>query len=828
MTTTELSKILGNPRNKACEEYAIDYILIDSRNCIYADKSIFFALTSKTGNGHKYVDELLGQGVKNFVVSQYNEAWNNQDANFWVVENTLSALQFLVGEHRKQFDIPVIGITGSNGKTIVKEWLYALLQPYYRCIRSPKSFNSQIGVPLSVWQMRPEHQLGIFEAGISTILEMQHIAPIISPTIGIFTNLGTAHQEGFESTQQKLYEKLQLFTHAQTLVYCKEYPIESLAAQLLPNTQLVSWNYDDPSATINVHIEAQTTTQTKLWVQPKNIAPNHQITASSHHPSEAHCYTLPFADKASLENAINVLVTCMLLGHSDVDTQLLHPVSMRLSIKQGLNNCLLIDDAYTADLEGLHVALSMLSAQAAGKTIGRTVILSDMLQTGMNDEDLYLAVSSLLKEKKIDTLIGIGNVLPKFGHLFPMQTQFYATTQQFLDTHPSFQNQIILIKGARMFQLEQITAYLEQKRHETVMEINLNALVHNFKHLRSFLQPETKTVAMIKANAYGCGAVTIAQTLSHFHCDYFGVAVADEGVELRKAGIRTPIIVMNPEPSSFNLLLDNNLEPEIYSFAELQRFMAFADKQGVTHYPIHLKFDTGMHRLGFEKKDLPLLISILKHTNVIKVASAFSHLAAAEDPAMDAFTKNQIDLFEDCTSTLQKALPYSFLRHILNTSGIQRFPLHQYEMVRMGIGLYGVGIDDASPIQNVATLKTVILQIKELKQGETIGYNRKGVLLRDSKVAAIPIGYADGLDRAFGGGNGFALVRGQKAPFLGNICMDVCMIDVTDIEDVSENDTVTIFGDELTISLLAEKTNTIPYEILTGVSARVKRVYYQE
>lgn len=813
MNIEQIIKILGKPRVYNCEDSTIDYLLIDSRNCVYADKSLFFALTSKTGNGHKYIDELLQQGVKNFVVSWYNEAWNEADANFWVVENTLSALQFLVQEHRKQFHIPVIGITGSNGKTIVKEWLYTLLQPYYRVVRSPKSFNSQIGVPLSVWNMHKEHQLGIFEAGISTLLEMQHIAPIITPTIGIFTNLGTAHQEGFESTEQKLYEKLQLFTHAQTLVYSKEYPIEAMAQQLLTQTQLVSWSFTDPTATIQANIEAQTAHETKIWLI---------------YQGTAHHYLLPFADKASIENAMNVLVTCILLGHPEVDATQLAPVNMRLSIKQGVNNCLLIDDAYTADLEGLHVALSVLSAQAANKFAHRTVILSDFLQTGINDEELYLAVSSLLQEKKIDTLIGIGNTLPKLGHLFPMQTHFYATTKQFLATHPSFQNEIILIKGARCFQLEQITAYLEQKRHETVMEINLNALVHNFKHLRSFLQPETKTVAMIKANAYGCGAVAIAQTLSHFHCDYFGVAVADEGAELRKAGIRTPIIVMNPEPSSFNLLLENNLEPEIYSFAVLQRFIEYADKEGVTNYPIHLKFDTGMHRLGFEKQDLTALIDLFKHTNVVKVISAFSHLAAAEDPAMDAFTKSQIDLFEECTSTLQSALPYPFLRHILNTSGIQRFPLHQYDMVRMGIGLYGVGIDSQSPIQNVATLKTVILQIKELKQGETIGYNRKGVLLRDSKVAAIPIGYADGLDRAFGGGNGYALVRGQKAPFLGNICMDVCMIDVTDIEDVSENDTVTIFGNDLTISELAEKTKTIPYEILTGVSARVKRVYYQE
>lgn len=814
MTITELSNILGNPRNKTCEEYNIDYLLIDSRNCIYAKNSLFFALISKTGNGHKYVGELLKQGVKNFVVSQYDEAWDESEANFWVVKDTLAALQLLTLKHRQQFDIPTIGITGSNGKTIVKEWLYTLLQPYYRCVRSPQSYNSQIGVPLSVWQIGKEHQLGIFEAGISTTDEMCRIAPIISPTLGIFTNLGSAHQEGFESSKQKLQEKLKLFIHTPQLIYRKRYSdVATIAQEMLPETTLISWDFNDLSASVHVSIEAQNATETKVWIQ---------------YEGTAHAYLLPFTDDASIENAIHALICCMVLGHSDLQTQQLQPVNMRLSIKQGLNNCLLIDDAYTADLSGLQVALNVMGAQAEHKFVNRTVILSDLPQTGIAQNDLYLAVSSLLQAKKITQLIGIGKSIAKHGHLFPMPAQFYASAEQFLATSPCFNNQIILIKGARHHKLEQVTAYLEQKRHETVMEINLNALVHNYKHLRSFLQPETKSVAMIKANAYGCGAIAIAQTLQHHHCDYFGVAVADEGAELRKAGITTPIIVMNPEPSSFNLLLQYQLEPEIYSFAVLNRFIAYADKEGKVGYPIHIKFDTGMHRLGFEQTDLPQLIQLLQQNKVVQVASAFSHLAASEDAAMDAFTESQIQLFEQCTQQLQEALPYRFIRHILNTSGVQRFAQYQFEMVRMGIGLYGVGIDEKSPIQNVATLKTVILQIKELKKGETIGYNRKGILERDSKVAAIPIGYADGLDRAFGRGNGYALVRGQKAPFLGNICMDVCMIDVTDIADVSENDTVIIFGDDLTISELAQKTNTIPYEILTGVSQRVKRVYYQE
>lgn len=822
MTTTELSKILGNPRNKACEEQTIDYLLTDSRNLIYPNRSLFFAFVTPTGNGHKYVDDLLKQGVKNFVVSQYDAVWEQADANIWVVENTLLALQTITSCHRKQFNIPVIGITGSNGKTIVKEWLYTLLQPFYTCVRSPKSYNSQIGVPLSVWQLNHQHQLGIFEAGISTVGEMKSLQSIIAPTMGIFTNLGSAHQEGFASANEKLTEKLQLFTQCHTLIYRQKYPVAAVAQTLLPNTQLIAWEYDDASANVNVHIEAQTTTQTKLWLQLKHVSTDQHIHESTH------CYTLPFADEASLENAIHVIVCCLLLGHTNLPTQQLEPVSMRLAIKQGANNCLLIDDAYTADLTGLQVALNVMDAQAKHKFTERTVILSDLLQTGIPAQDLYYAVSSLLQEKKVTKLIAIGKQMAAYGHLFPMPTAFYPTTAQFLATQPIFHNQMILIKGARCYQLEQITAYLEQKRHETVMEINLNALVNNYKHLRSFLKPETKTVAMIKANAYGCGALSIAQTLQHHHCDYFGVAVADEGAELRKAGIKTPIMVMNPENGSFDVLIQHHLEPEIYSFDILSRFIQFVDKEGIRNYPIHIKIDTGMHRLGFEKADMPALTALLQKQNSVQIASAFSHLAASEDPAMDAFTLQQIGLFEQCTQALQEALPYPFIRHILNTSGIQRLPQYQFEMVRMGIGLYGVGINEQSPIQNIATLKTVILQIKDLPQGETIGYNRKGVLQRNSKVAAIPIGYADGLDRAFGAGNGYALVRGMQAPFLGNICMDVCMIDVTDIPDVSENDTVTIFGDDLTISQLAKQTNTIPYEILTRVSNRVKRIYYQE
>ena len=797
-------------------ECIIEHCLTDSRQVSYIDTTLFVALETNTGSGHKYVEDLYKQGVKNFLISIWDEKYNDFEANFFLVDNTLKALQALAMYHRDHFisqaelfRFPIIGVTGSNGKTIVKEWLYMLLKDKFNCCRSPKSYNSQIGVPLSVLNLNENHNLGIFEAGISQTNEMERLAMIIKPKIGIITNIGNAHQAGFKSLEEKIEEKIKLFYPADTVICPSKYGIEKYFEKKL--TQLITWGIDDEKAIINVS---------------KTTEGNNSIVKFEYN-NRCYEYKIPFTDEASVENALNAIICCVLLSISDLKTESLEPVAMRLELKQGINNCTLINDSYNSDLGGLSIAIDFLNSQSRNTSLKKTLILSDIAQTGTDDKSLYSAVADLIKEKGIDRFIGVGEIC-SYKNLFPSNSTFYERTIDLINAQPTFINEIILIKGARKFEFEKITNYLSAKSHETIMEVNLSALVDNFKHLRSFLKNDTKAVAMIKADAYGCGALAVGQTLSHYNCDYFGVAVADEGVELRKAGIKTPIIIMNPELNTFDLMIKYRLEPEIYSFKLLKSFAQYTENEGINNFPIHLKIDTGMHRLGFEPKDIDALIEFLKNTQSLKVESAFSHLVASEDPEEDEFTLKQIEIFKNTTDRLHKELNISFLRHILNTSGIQRFSKYQMDMVRMGIGLYGIGIDENSPIRPVATLKTRILQIKELEAEETIGYNRKGKLNKTSRIAAIPIGYADGLSRAFGNGNGYVMVNGERAPFIGNICMDVCMIDITGIENVNEGDMVTVFGTEPSISELAKKTNTIPYEILTSISKRVKRIYYQE
>ncbi len=797
-------------------ECIIEHCLTDSRQVSYIDTTLFVALETNTGSGHKYVEDLYKQGVKNFLISIWDEKYNDFEANFFLVDNTLKALQALAMYHRDHFisqaelfRFPIIGVTGSNGKTIVKEWLYMLLKDKFNCCRSPKSYNSQIGVPLSVLNLNESHNLGIFEAGISQTNEMERLAMIIKPKIGIITNIGNAHQAGFKSLEEKIEEKIKLFYPADTVICPSKYGIEKYFEKKL--TQLITWGIDDEKAIINVS---------------KTTEGNNSIVKFEYN-NRCYEYKIPFTDEASVENALNAIICCVFLSISDLKTESLEPVAMRLELKQGINNCTLINDSYNSDLGGLSIAIDFLNSQSRNTSLKKTLILSDIAQTGTDDKSLYSAVADLIKEKGIDRFIGVGEIC-SYKNLFPSYSTFYERTIDLINAQPTFINEIILIKGARKFEFEKITNYLSAKSHETIMEVNLSALVDNFKHLRSFLKNDTKAVAMIKADAYGCGALAVGQTLSHYNCDYFGVAVADEGVELRKAGIKTPIIIMNPELNTFDLMIKYRLEPEIYSFKLLKSFAQYTENEGINNFPIHLKIDTGMHRLGFEPKDIDTLIEFLKNNQSLKVESAFSHLVASEDPEEDEFTLKQIEIFKNITDRLHKELNILFLRHILNTSGIQRFSKYQMDMVRMGIGLYGIGIDENSPIRPVATLKTRILQIKELESEETIGYNRKGKLNKTSRIAAIPIGYADGLSRAFGNGNGYVMVNGKKAPFIGNICMDVCMIDITGIENVNEGDMVTVFGTEPSISELAKKTNTIPYEILTSISKRVKRIYYQE
>lgn len=797
-------------------ECAIEHCLTDSRQVSFMDTTLFVALETNTGSGHKYVEELYKQGVKNFLISIWDKNYEQFDANFFLVDNTLKALQALAMYHRDNFihgaelfRFPIIGVTGSNGKTIVKEWLYQLLKDKFNCCRSPKSYNSQIGVPLSVLNLNENHNLGIFEAGISQTGEMERLAMIIKPKIGIITNIGNAHNAGFHSIEEKIEEKIKLFYPADTVICPSKYGVEKYFEKKL--TQLITWGINDENAIINVE---------------KEVLDNATIVKFTYN-NRSYEYKIPFTDEASIENALNAIICCVFLSISDLNTESLEPVAMRLELKQGINNCTLINDSYNSDLGGLSIAMDFLNSQSKNTHLSKTLILSDIIQTGTDSKSLYTAVASLIKEKGINRFIGVGEI-SNYKNLFPEGSTFYDRTIDLINAQPTFINEIVLIKGARKFEFEKITNYLSAKSHETIMEVNLSAIVDNFKHLRSFLKQETKAVAMIKADAYGCGALAVGQTLIHHNCDYFGVAVADEGVELRKAGIQTPVIIMNPELNTFDLLIKYRLEPEIYNFKILKSFAEYTESEGIKNFPIHLKIDTGMHRLGFEPKEIDELIEFLKNNKSLKVESAFSHLVASEDPAEDEFTLKQIKTFQYFTDKLQNSLNIMFLRHILNTSGVQRFPEYQMDMVRMGIGLYGIGIDKNSPIRPVATLKTRILQIKDLTAEDTVGYNRKGKLNKASRIAAIPIGYADGLSRAFGNGNGYVMINGKKAPFVGNICMDVCMIDITGIENVNEGDMVTVFGTEPNISELAAKTNTIPYEILTSISKRVKRIYYQE
>jgi len=829
-------------------------LLIDSRRLIHPDHCLFVALVSERNDGHKYIAELYEKGVRGFMVSEVPEG-HFPGANFILVNDTMVALQQLGAFHRRQFDIPVIGITGSNGKTIVKEWLFQLLNADYKIIRSPKSYNSQIGVPLSVWKMRPEHELAIFEAGVSQPGEMEHLEPVISPTVGLFTNVGHAHDEHFTDQRQKVKEKLRLFLHSEILVYCLDYRLitECLEADAAyKNLKTFTWSRN-PGADLQITEVEKENGQTR-------------IRASFH--SEIIGILIPFTDEASIENAIHCLATeivlsstSLVIGHwSLVIGQAsrfssLARIALRLEMKEAINHCSLINDSYNSDINSLSIALDFLNQQNQQQK--KTIILSDILQTGREKGELYREIASMLASRGVDRIIGIGRDMIGQGDKFPMQKIFFAGTDEFLQHFPvsSFQNETILLKGARIFEFEKISQLLQQKAHETVMEINLDALIHNLNYFRSGLRPGTKTMAMVKAFSYGSGSFEIANVLQYHRVDYLAVAYADEGVELRKAGIHLPVMVMSPEEQSLDTLLKYNLEPEIYNLHILNRLEeAIARNQTSIQQEvrIHIKLDTGMHRLGFTESEMEPLIERLSKNPDLRVQSVFSHLAASEDPAEDDFTRNQISWFVSMSERIARVLDYPVLRHILNSAGIRRFPEAQFDMVRLGIGLYGVDGDPAEQVRlrNVSTLKSVITQIKHIPAGETIGYNRKGKAERDTVIAIVPVGYADGLNRRLGNGRGKLYIQGKPAPIIGNICMDLTMIDVTDFYDSGERnasrvtrhdedghasrvtchegDEVIIFSDQHPVSELAEAIGTIPYEVLTGISRRVKRIYYYE
>ena len=812
-TTSQIATLIG-ARRYGERDYNVAFLLTDSRSLSFAEETMFFALRSKRNDGHRYIQELYKRGVRNFVVDTTPSDSSYEDANFLVVPDTLAALQRLAERHRDEFQIPVIGITGSNGKTVVKEWLYQLLAPSMNVTRSPRSYNSQIGVPLSVWNLREDTEVGIFEAGISQPDEMRQLADIIQPTIGVFTTLGEAHQENFHSLEDKCREKFQLFKDCKTLIY----PIDNdvvfrIMRQCGFKGEMLGWSASDPSAA--------------FYVTSTDKKDDHTTIHYIYKGTESE-YTINYISAASVENSITCAVTALHIGLSPAQLaermQNLEPVAMRLEVKVGKDDCILINDSYNSDLASLDIALDFMHRRPDHKERKHTLILSDIDQSGLPTNELCRRVADMARSRGISKLITIGTQLNSIADCH------FATTDDFIASNEfaNLRNEVILIKGARRFSFDKITELLVEKVHETTLEVNLSAVVANLNWYRSQMKPGTKLVCMIKADGYGAGAIEIAKTLQDHRVDYLAVAVADEGVALRQAGITANIMIMNPEMTAFKTMFDYDLEPEVYSFRLLDALRHAARKEGITDWPVHIKLDTGMHRLGFHPiDDMPKLIDYLKNQNALTPRSVFSHFVGSDGDEFDEFSKEQFELYTQGADALQSAFQHHIIRHMCNSAGIEHFPERQMDMCRLGLGLYGINPRNNKIINNVSTLKTTILQLRNVKAGDSIGYSRRTILDKDSLIAAIPIGYADGLDRHLGNRHGYCLVNGKKAEYVGNICMDVCMIDVTGI-DCHEGDSVEIFGDNLPVTVLSDILDTIPYEVMTGISNRVKRVYYEE
>ncbi|MEI7587369.1 bifunctional UDP-N-acetylmuramoyl-tripeptide:D-alanyl-D-alanine ligase/alanine racemase [Runella sp.] len=816
------------------------HLLTDSRQLVFPQQTLFFAIKGEHHDGHQFLAELYQKGVRQFVVEHkaltdkiLEKIESFENTQIWKVDSSLKTLQEVARRHRAHYDIPVIGITGSNGKTIVKEWVGQLLSPDFRITKSPKSYNSQIGVPLSVWQLNETHTLGIFEAGISQPHEMKSLQEIIRPTIGIFTNIGSAHDEGFISRKQKVTEKLRLFTQCKRLIYRADYSDISEEIRLIlqpvnPTCELISWGTTE-NCTVQVEWHKDND-QTYIVMKSEREIYDNQL------------FSVPFADEASVENVIHCLILMLSMDIASAEIRQrvsrLRPISMRLELKEGVNKCYIIDDTYNNDLVGLTIALNFLGQQEQRSQ--KIAILSDLLQTGQKEEDLYSQINTLLQQKGVQKLIAIGDAFARNAHVISIEANYFATTDAFLSklSLDSFEDALLLIKGARPFQFERIVHRLQQKVHGTVLEINLDALTHNLNFYRNQIGNDTRIMAMVKAFAYGSGSAEVAQLLQFHRVDYLAVAYADEGVLLRQNGIELPIMVMNPSPSTFEKLIEYQLEPEIYSHKILDEWLDFislrSDESQLSDPEsssgkIHIKLDTGMHRLGFTDADLPALIRKLTQHSYLQVASIFSHLVGADEAVHTDFSRLQYERFITGSTQLEEALGYRPLRHILNSAGIVRFPEYKLDMVRLGIGLYGVEVNrlEQGSLQQIGTFKTVVSQVKHLPTGETIGYSRMGILEKESSIATIALGYADGYDRRFSKGVGKVLINGTLCPVVGNVCMDMTMVDVTGVT-VQEGDEVIVFGKSLSITHLADQINTIPYEILTGISERVKRVFYKE
>lgn len=812
---SKVSEIL-NGELYITKPYYINQVFTDSRSAYATENGLFFAIRGERHDGHHYIDEIYKKGIRNFIVESYLERYSEfPNANFIVVNNSIEALQQFAIHHRNLYNIPIIGITGSNGKTIIKDWLAQIINYDKIITKSPKSYNSQIGVPLSILQLSKNSQVGIFEAGISMLTEMERIQKIIQPKIGIFTNIGNAHQENFKSINEKVKEKLKLFKDCSTLIYCKDHKeIQQKIYQdeELSGIKLFSWSKKQ-----NADLQISTIEKSNIFTKIKGIFKEEEVGIE-----------IPFTDNASIENAIHVWSTLLVLNYSESfikpKMRTLIPIAMRLELKEGVNNCTIINDSYNSDYESLNIAVDYLLQQNQHKK--KTIILSDILQSGLNPEELYQKVDSLLKQKKIGRLIGVGEDIFKEQKQFSIKSTFYRSTQDLIKelSKLNFNDEAILLKGARKFAFERISESLQKKAHRTVLEINLDAITHNLNVFKKQLDSNTKVMVMVKAFSYGSGTFEIANLLEHNRVDYLGVAYIDEGIALRKAGINLPIMVMNPEEQGISTMINYKLEPELYSFKSLKAFIQTTQRKNIKNYPVHFKIDTGMHRLGFQLNEIAELIQIIKD-HQLKISSVFSHLAAADQDIHNDFTLQQFEAFEKAQTIFNAEFDYKILYHILNSAGIERFKQNQYDMVRLGIGLYGIG--NNLELKNISTLKTQISQIKSIALNETIGYSRMGKLEKPGKIATIPIGYADGLNRLLSNGNGNVFVNGKLAPIVGNICMDMTMIDITDV-DANEGDTVIVFGNEIPVSELAEKLNTIPYEVFTSISERVKRVYYHE
>lgn len=815
-TLQQIEKIL-TACLKGNEGEKINYVVFDSRMILPSLNSLFFALKTKQNDGHNYIEDLFKKGLRNFVVNNhFSEFETFSDANFLCVENTTKALQQFAAHHRKQFDIPVIAVTGSNGKTIVKEWFKILASKFKKVLQSPKSYNSQIGVPLSVLELKNQHEIAIFEAGISKINEMSNLEAIISPKIGIFTNIGDAHQENFPDIQTKINEKLQLFKNCETIIYSADKKeISNSIKSTYPNKKTFTWGKSK-----NADLQLVSISQTKGFTFLELA-----------YKQKLYSFSLKFIDNASLENILTVLSTLLVVfpdkKPDDFDLQNLHSVEMRLQQIEGKNNCTIINDSYNCDLTSLRIALDVLNAQ--NQHTKKTLVLSDIFEVGTDEKTLYKKVQNLLINSKVDRIIGVGESISKFAELFNIEKHFYSKSKDFTaDIYKfNFNNEAILLKGARKFRFENISNALQLKNHRTVLEINLSSFENNIQYFRSLLKPETKLMVMVKAFSYGSGTYEIANFLQLKNVDYLAVAIADEGIELRKAGIKVPILILNPDIEKLDILTEYALEPEIYNFRILDAFYKAIKNKVTNPYPVHIKLNTGMNRLGFGENEIDELLQKLENYDQIFVKSVFSHLVGSGDVQFDDFTKQQISKFTIFAEKIDQKICYNFIKHILNSGGIERFPDAQFDMVRLGIGLYGIGAKTDSPLKNISKLKTTIVQKIKVKAGETVGYNRAGKVEKDSVIATLPIGYADGLSRKLGNGVGQVRVKNKFALIIGNICMDLTMIDITGIE-AGEGDEVIVFDEEHSVELLAKQLGTIPYEILTSISQRVKRVYVWE